>query len=496
MPSPFSRRRFLASLAATAGALSLPGRAIRSARSAPSSPDTRYLITLGMFGGASIIDSFLPIAHGESTHADTVNCFPDELVVQPSGSALRTVEWSGNHFGHSYTSGLPAFLAKHKQDMLVATMTSTSVNHTIGQRRSMTGNGAWSGRTLPEAVAAAYGEACPLPNVNMSSNGFAQDGDDVTLPSWAYAEPVPDPVLWPLSLHGTRGLKIDDGEGLRDGPSDDLVELARAMRRDHLDPESSFHRTYQLSPALGRWLQQRDEVMPKLEAANLIAKLNLLSGVDAPLDDYDLASSPDLAAVTAAFPRLAHDPLHAQAAMAYLLIKHDIAVSVTLGPNFNVTTGAPGEPTILNSPLSFDYSHTDHRNAQAFMWTRMLEVADALITLLKGDETSPGSGVSKWDRSMIYCATDFGRTKHRSNAATSFGTGHDLNNGVLAISPMLAGNQVLGGVNPDTGMTYGFDPITGVPDPNREMSEQEIYAGLAEALGIATGLPPVTAMVG
>ncbi|MEM6789777.1 MAG: hypothetical protein AAF928_02450 [Myxococcota bacterium] len=497
MPSLLHRRRFLASLTACGGALCLPGRGARTAHSAPASGDRRYLITLGMFGGASIIDSFLPIAHGESANAATVNCFPDSMVVQPPGANLRTVDWSGNNFGHNYTSGLPGFLAAHKDDMLVATVTGTSVNHTIGQRRAMTGNGAWQGRTLPEAVAAAYGQDCPLPNVNMSSNGFAQNGDDIALPGWAYAEPVPDPVLWPLSLHGTRALRIDDGAGAPpEGPNDELVGLARALRRDHLDPESSFHRTFQLSPDLARWRQQRDEVMPRLEAASLISKLNLVAGGGVALEDYGLTSSPDLAAVTAAFPRLGHDPLHAQAAMAYLLIKHDIAVSVTLGPNFNVTAGAPGEPPILNPPLSFDHSHTDHRNAQAFMWTRMLDVADALITLLKTEETSPGSGVSKWDRTMIYCATDFGRTKGRTDTADRFGTGHDLNNGVLAISPLLAGNRVLGGVDPDTGMTYGFDPTSGAPDPGREMSMRDIYSGLAEALGIPTGLAPVSAMTG
>ena len=123
------------------------------------------------------------------------------------------------------------------------------------------------------------------------------------------------------------------------------------------------------------------------------------------------------------------------------------------------------------------------------------EVADGLITLLKAAEAAPGSGISKWERSMIYCATDFGRTKNRPSFSNGFGSGHDLNNGILAISPMLKGNQVLGGVDPDTALTYGFDPQTGAPDPNREMFEHEIYAGLTQALGIDTGLPDVSAMV-
>ena len=77
----------------------------------------------------------------------------------------------------------------------------------------------------------------------------------------------------------------------------------------------------------------------------------------------------------------------------------------------------------------------------------MLGVADGLISLLKNVELEPG--VSFWEKTMIYCATDFGRSKKRNGINdTSFGSGHHLNNGVLAISPMLAGNKVLGGVKP------------------------------------------------
>ena len=46
----------------------------------------------------------------------------------------------------------------------------------------------------------------------------------------------------------------------------------------------------------------------------------------------------------------------------------------------------------------------------------------------------------------------------------SFGTGHHLNNGSLIVSPFANGNRVLGGVDPDTGLTYGFDPRTGDPE--------------------------------
>jgi hypothetical protein len=493
-----SRRRFLAGLAATVGAFAAAGRRpIPSAHSAPSDSDPRYLITFGMFGGASIIDSFLPVVEEESANAGSINAFPAAAVSQPNGSNLRAADWAGNFFGSPYQTTKAAFLAKHMDDMLVATMTGTSVNHTVAQKRAITGNGAFNGRTLQEAVAGAYGADCPLANVNMSSNGFAAHGDDLSLPGWAYMEPVPVPLLWPFALHGSRGVKVTEGSEIFDGPSDDLIAMARSLRNEKLDPESKFYEAFQLSPRLARWRSQRDVVQPQLEQADLITKLNALTeAMGLPLGDYDLASSPDADAVLSAFPRLGHDPLHAQAALAYLLIKHDIAVSVSLGPNSNITLGGPGDPAVLNPPLSFDNSHTAHRTTQAVMWERMLEVADGLITLLKGVETSPGSGVSKWDRSMIYCASDFGRSKGRTNFSTSFGSGHELNNGILAISPMLAGNQVLGGVDSDTAMTYGFDPQSGAPDTGRLMFEHEIYAGLTQALGIDTGLPDMSAMVG
>jgi hypothetical protein len=45
----------------------------------------------------------------------------------------------------------------HQADMMVATWQRTSVNHLVGQRRAVSGNNAWYGRTLQEAVALTYG---------------------------------------------------------------------------------------------------------------------------------------------------------------------------------------------------------------------------------------------------------------------------------------------------------------------------------------------------
>ncbi|MCU0687027.1 MAG: DUF1501 domain-containing protein [Polyangiaceae bacterium] len=102
-----------------------------------------------------------------------------------------------------------------------------------------------------------------------------------------------------------------------------------------------------------------------------------------------------------------------------------------------------------------------------------------------------------WDRTAIYVATDFGRSKNRPANAPEFGTAHDLNNGVVLLSPLVKGGTLLGGVDATTGLTYGFDPETGTPDQNRRTSEREIYAGILHALGVDTagsGLPDMRAM--
>ena len=195
-----------------------------------------------------------------------------------------------------------------------------------------------------------------------------------------------------------------------------------------------------------------------------------------------------------------------------LLIKNRVSVTVTLGPSFDVAlrdgaeldigqliSGGGGEiiepDSMLNTPIAFDFSHQAHRATQALMWNRIFRVAGGLIDLLKGEEYA--NGESLWDRSMIYIASDFGREKRKPAGAEEWGTSHDLNNGVITLSPMVNGNTILGGVDPNTGLTYGFDPLTGAPDPGRNMDEPQIFAGLLQALGIDTsepGLPIMPAM--
>jgi hypothetical protein len=221
-----------------------------------------------------------------------------------------------------------------------------------------------------------------------------------------------------------------------------------------------------------------------------------------PLSDYGLASSPAGEVVRSVFPNVTSDPLHAQAALAFLLLKYRVSVSVTLGltgsfayqPGVIDDYGLPLN-SVLNPPLAFDFSHQAHRSGQAVVWNRLYQVVDGLVTLLQGEDY--GDGTSLWDRTMIYVATEFGRDKVRPSGAPEWGSGHDLNNGVMVFSPLVPGDTLLGGIDPDTGMTYGFDPISGAPEPGRTTTEPEIFAGLLGALGIDTsgsGLPDVPAM--
>jgi len=452
----------------------------------------RFLIVMGATGGASIVDSLLAVRASEAAaNASRINTFADAQVQYVTGSPFRAVKVDSKKLGSIpipvKTDQLP-FVKKHKDSMLVATTVGTSVNHTIAQKRSLTGNAAWRGRTLQECVALQYGTGCPIPNVNMATGGYSERGTDDSLPTHCYGEVVTNPSLWPLGLDGGRGLK--------DAPSRDVLALARKTR-DSLDSRSVFGQTFDNASALQRWNEQRIVGQPALEVQDLITRLNILpnSPPQIPLTEYGLASSPDGARLRSVFPDFFTDPIQGQAALAFLLLKYRVSVSVTLGPSFNVVVG--GEDGIANPPLAFDISHNDHRAGQAFMWARVMGVVDKLIDLLKSEPFDAATGESMWDRTLIYVATDFGRTRPRTENATEFGSGHDLNNGVLMLSPMLKGNTVLGGVDPLTTLTYGFDPRTGAPQSGKVTSnEPDIFSGILNAMGVDTsgsGLPDASA---
>ncbi|RKG76506.1 hypothetical protein D7W82_35250 [Corallococcus sp. CA049B] len=450
----------------------------------------KFLIVIGAAGGASIVDSFLAVRQSESANAAALNTFPDAQVQGVADSPFRAVKYSNTRLGSiniPVNTDQLAFVKKHASEMLVATSVGTSVNHGIAQKRSLTGNGAWRGRTLQEAVALQWGSGMPLPNVNMGTGGYAERGTDDSLPLSCFGEPVVNPSLWPLGLDGSRGIA--------GAPPKDVIALARGAR-DALDQKSIFGRTFQDSGALKRWNEQRGVQQPKLEALDLITRLNVLPDLPSiPLSKYGLESSPDGARLREVFPGFFTDPVQGQAALAFLLLKYRVSVSVTLGPDFNVAVGGPNG--IANPPLAFDISHNDHRGGQAFMWARILSTVDSLITLLKAEPFDADSGESMWDRTLIYVATEFGRTRPRPSGATEFGSGHDLNNGFLLLSPMVKGNTVLGGVDPNTTLTYGFDARTGAPQPGKVTSnEPDIFSGVLTAMGAdlgGSGLPDASA---
>lgn len=477
--------------AAAAGAAGV-GLRSRAADGGGGGKVPKYLVVLGGFGGASIIDSFLSIGNSEVAPdiAETLNVIPDDEHVLIPGSNFRAVDRTSQLYQADHSTMQSPFANKHRDRMLVATHTGTSVNHSVAQKRSITGNGAWNGRTLQEAVAIEYGAGLALPNVTMGSLGFRADGDDDSIAPEARAEPVAAPERWPLSLDGVAGVE--------NHPDRDVVELARSLRNDKLDPDSAFWGSFQLSERLKRWQTQREESLPQIESAELLAKLNFgLPSADLP--EFDPA---DMAALQNAFGFLGQDPLQSQAALAYLLLKHGISVSVTLSPNWGLVphpgTGMGG-PVVLNPPLSFDYSHTQHRNTQGIMWQRMLDTIDSLVDLLQGAEHPQCPGETMMDHTLIYLATDFGRTKTHQPGLTEWGSGHELNNGSLIVSPLVPGNTVLGGVEPTTGMTYGWDPATGGQLPDEVTPERTLYAGILQAIGVDTsgsGLPSVPAMSG
>lgn len=495
MNTPWSRRSFLASSLGAPLAAPLAARAQQ--RGADGKPP-RFLIVLSAFGGANVVDSFLSVRESESAAPSEVNAYPDGMV-QTIG-AFRAIDMKSSRIGAipaAFSANQSSFVKKHQQDMMVVTHTGTSVNHFVAQQRSINGNAAWLGRTLQEAVALTYGQHAPIPNVHLvNGTGFTERGTDNTLPSYACGERAPSPNLWPLSLDGYRGIK--------GAPPRDLVDAARALRNDQLDPATDFTAAFGDSERIRRWLAVRGQSQRNIEGADLITRLMLFpDSATMPLGAYGLQSSALGEKVRAAFPNYDFDPLEAQAALAFLLLRYGVSVTVTLGPaggavfrkGISLTSDGLQEGDIVNTPISFDFSHQASREVQALMWDRVLKTADRLITLLKSEEYADGK--SYWDHSMIYVATEFGRTRKRPPGAMTYGTGHELNNGSLIISPLVNGGKVLGGVDPDTILTYGFDPLTGAPQKGRTMTEQEIYSGIVQALGVPTpgaGLPDMRAM--
>ena len=319
--------------------------------------------------------------------------------------------------------------------------------------------------------------------------GFAEHGDDATLASYATAEFIKNASFLPFGLHGSKGIQ--------GAPSQNLINLARNYRDNRLEPGSSFFKGYQNSDKVNHWLRQRQK-QGAIEQLDLINRINPFEETsDFPFADFGLSPNQRAEYFRDIFDNIGADPVQTQALMGYLMVVSGVSNAVTFGPGQNIFVDGRDleDPLLPNPPGGFDYTHNGHRGTQAVCWQQCLDTLDKLITLLKRTHFSDGE--SFWDRSLIYIATEHGKDQYRVDTQEEFTSGHQVKNGVVMISPMVNGGKVLGGVDPDTCSTYGFDPRTGAPDKNREMTEKEIYSGILQAMDIDTGdakLPDMRAM--
>ena len=483
------RRGFLRLVAAAGAGLALGPLAghEREARAAPIQ-DRKLLFVITAAGGASIIDSFLPVTASEAgAAAPSIVAYPDAVVKQVNGSNIRHIMNLG--FGGLFSTDydLGTFVARHKDDMVVMTQETTSVNHVVAQKRAITGANINRGRTLMEAVAEVHGEGLALPNCNLAGGSYVEPGEDPTLPARARAEVVSSPLFFALSTDGSRGIQ--------GAPRKDLIARARGVR-GKLESKSAFLQRFGAAPMLARYDERRGAA-PALEQADLLTKLMLLPQSEYQLSDYELEQSPMLARMLQVFPNLGTgDAMEAQAAVGFLLAYYGLSAAVTVGPT--LVPSFLDDGTIVDTPLIFDFSHNQHVLTQNVMWGRTMKMLDGIITLLKEEDYMGDPSLGKmWDRSLVYVATDFGRSKERPAGASEFGSGHDLSNGNLLVSPLLKGNKVYGGVDPTTAKTFGFDPATGEPDPGRVMREGDVYSLVCHAMGVEfPGRQDMPALVG
>jgi hypothetical protein len=481
-----TRRQMLHASAALGGASLLPRLARGQSAGAPAD---RLLFVVCATGGGNIVDSFLPVADTESQNASTLAVQPASFVRQPDGSNLRCVANRGGTVAElpaGYPISQELFLQRNAADTVVMCVEGTSVNHRVAQHRALTGAGADRGRTILEAVADRHGQGMLLPNINMAADGYLEPGTDPTLPVAARGEPVANALLFPFQTHGVRGLGLEQAVGA------DRLARVRGLR-DTLETQSPFGRTFEGAPARQRYLDQRSK-MATMEASDLIRELMMVEDDDMqfPLGRFGLEASPAAADVREIFPNAVDDTFEAQAALAYLLARAGVGASFAIAPTFQPNLRGA---TLVNTPLAFDFSHADHQGTQNVMWSRVLAVVDGLVRLLKATPAG-GSGASLWDRSLIYIATDFGRDKVRPANASTWGTGHHLNNAVVMLSPLLNANRVYGGIDPDTLLTYGFDPSTGEPAPGTVMREGDVYSAIAQAMDVSfEGRRDMSAMI-
>ncbi len=453
-----TRRQLLQALLATGAAGGLSATLPFGARLARASDpdDPRFLVVFGCFGGASMMDAFMPVDTSEALTVAGRGTVLSHPTWQPDGSNIRCVDRDGPR----------SFLSRFRDEMLVMATQSSSVNHQAAQQRWVSGRDALRGRTMAELVAETYGGDRALPNVNMGKGGYAAQGSDPSVEPRHRGQVVTNPVVFPLSTHGYAGVLPMGGAGLQDPDAQAaLMAQARAFRDTQLEARTPFAQTFSNSRRRQEILLARRGSDAALEARDLVQRLLFVPDLGDlfPISRYGLTASEQADRVLDALPRAfpvstsgrADDPFQAQAALAYLLLQ--------TGTSCAVTVTDPG----TDGFLAFDNSHTNHRSAQAAHWDRQLDVASRLAGLLQTaeffDADGEPTGTSLWDRTMFVFATEFGRDKW--DVGGGFGTGHHLNNGMLVVSPMLRGNRTLGVADPNNGFLCGFEADSGEPTP-------------------------------
>lgn len=475
-----SRRSFLKygslGVFGTVGSFGLPRAGFGSPRIGQRT-DGKLLFVITATGGGSVMDAFLPALRQAGSPA-TLNAFSAAELDQGPGDlrAPKDIDFrlGGGPVGPRYS--LIDFLRRHGSDTAVITQELTSVNHLVAAERSLTGNNANATRTITEAVAERYGAGQLFANLSMAIAGYSVEGRDPTLQSYAKPVGVGDASLFSLATHGVKGVA--------NAPDPALVDRARLLR-GKIEALSPFARRFGSSALVQRYVEDRNG-MNAIESANLIKKLMLIDEVRTgiPLSRFGLESSDEIGMLRSAFPGLDYDTFHAQAALGFLLAKYGFSSAITLGLQDSVLLNRTDGFSVDSLPLAFDFSHNNHRGSQNTMWRRLFQVASGLIDLLKTTDFMGDPALGKlWDRSLIYVATEFGRSKH-TERPESKGSGHDLNNGNIIMSPLIRGGRVYGGIDSTTGLTYGFDPVTGIADPQRTMTEKDVYSLIAQSMGI------------
>ena len=435
--------------------------------------DRKLLFVIAAGGGASIMDSLLPVLSTEA--GGGIHSFTPEQVASPQGSAFRCpIPIADNTIQGAvpFGSGYPIanFLTKHTADTVVMTNEVSSVNHNIAAKRAITGNNVNAGRTLMEAVAAKYGKDIILPNCNMAGGGYGEQGIDASLDAHFRGSAISDPLSFAFALDSTRGIL--------GAPDKKMLSEALKIRLE-LEKSTDFAKTFGYSPLLQEYVESREAFAKAISKGDLIDKLMLLqSSGNVDLSKFGLQTSKDMEQILSKFPDVATDPFQAQAALGFLLAKHSVSTAITITPGASPVFKGD-DNRVVNAPIGFDFSHQDHRGTQNAMWSRVFETADSLIDLLKAQDMDGDPAKGKmWDHSLIYIATEFGRDK------TGGSSGHHLNNGNVMISPLLKGNTIFGGIDPQTGLTYGFNPVTGEPDQGINLNETHVYSAVCQALGV------------